>query len=101
MLVGGALAVEGLGAGADVLGGDVGFLGVGREEGGDVGDGVDVAAGGVLRGVGDGGWECAPEGVDHLVVDGPGEEGWVGGGRVWFHGWEHIQNIGGESNIFS
>jgi hypothetical protein len=36
-----------------------------------------------------------------VVVDRPGDKGWVGGCGVWFHGLGHMQNAGGDTNIFS
>ena len=83
MRTGEAQAVERLGAGGDILGGEVGLVGRGRQQRGDVRDGGAVAAGGVLGRVGDRRRKQAAQRVGDLVVGGAVEDeggaGWVGG----------------------
>ena len=79
-LAGEAQAIERLGGSGDILCGDVGFLGVGGEEGGSMGDGGVVTAGLGLGRVGGRSRERTAEGVDDLIVAGAGEvEGDFGG----------------------
>ena len=67
------------GPGGDVLGGDVGFVGIGGKHRGDLRDDGVVAACEVFGRVGDRRRERGAEGVDELVVTVPGElEGGVG-----------------------
>lgn len=84
VLAGYPQAVHRVGVGGDVLGGKVGLVGIGREQRGHVGDGGVVAAGEVLRRVGDRWRERAAEGVDDLIVGVPteleGGVGWLGCG---------------------
>jgi hypothetical protein len=68
------VAFQGAGAGGDIGGGEVGLVGIGREEAGDLGDGGVVAADAILRRVGEG-RERGAQRVDELVVDVPGELG--------------------------
>ena len=78
-----------MGAGCDVLGGEVGFVSVGWQQRGDLSDGGIVAAGEVLGRIGDGRRERGAEGMDDLVVGVAGElEGQVGCGVV--HGRVYI-----------
>ena len=71
--------VERLGAGGDELGGEAGLLGVGRQQGGGLGDGGVVAADEVVGGVGDRRREGGAEAVGELVVHVPRElDGEVG-----------------------
>ena len=71
--------VERLGAGGDELGGEAGLLGVGRQQGGGLGDGGVVAADEVFGGVGDRRRERGAEAVGKLVVHVPRElDGEVG-----------------------
>jgi hypothetical protein len=66
-------AVHRGGVGGNVLDSEVGLVGIDREQRGHVGDGGVVAAGEVLRCVGDRRRERAAAGVDELVVGVPGE----------------------------
>jgi hypothetical protein len=84
VLAGYPQAVHRGGVGGDVLDGEVGLVGIDREQRGHVGDGGVVAAGEVLRCVGDRWRERAAEGVDELAAGVPGKVecgvGWLGCG---------------------